>query len=120
MSLPALGFAHICHRLGITDRSRVWQQKHVRYLIQSHEFPKPLPARSWRVNALGWDRRAVDHWFDERLDRSCLQSAEVEAREAAAGLLDARAQTLAASGIRGSQEQAGQGQAGQGQAGAGA
>ncbi len=100
MILPPLGFAHICHRLGITDRSRAWQQKHVRYLIESHDFPEPLPTRAWRVNAMSWDRRAVDHWFDERLDRSALQSAEAQQREAAAALLDARAEALALQGAR--------------------
>ncbi len=93
--LPPLGFAHICHRLGITDRSRAWQQKHVRYLIQSHDFPEPLPTRAWRIGSMVWDRRAVEHWFDERLDRSALQSAEAQAAASAAALLDARAEALA-------------------------
>lgn len=98
MHLPPLGFAHICHRLGITERSRAWQQKHVRYLIQSHDFPEPLPTRAWRMGSMVWDRRAVEHWFDERLDRSALQSAEAQERELSAALLDARAEALAGVG----------------------
>lgn len=98
MSLPPYSFAHVCNRLGHTDRSRAWQQKHVRWLIQQHDFPEPLPTRAWRIGSMVWDRRAVDHWFDERLDRSALQSAEAQQREAAAGLLDARAEMLAMQG----------------------
>ena len=98
MALPPLSFAAVAHRLGITARSLPWQQKHVRYLIESHDFPEPLPSRAWRVRSMQWDARAVDHWFDERLDRSALQFAEAQQREAAAGLLDARAEALAGAG----------------------
>lgn len=89
-----LSFAAICHRLGITHRSRAWQAKHVRFLIKDHEFPEPLPSRAWRVGSMSWDARAVDHWFDERAGRSAIETAEQEAIRQAAVTLDARAAAI--------------------------
>lgn len=92
--LPPLSFAHIAHRLGISDRPRGWQLKHVRFLIDQHGFPPPLPARAWRANSMSWDRRPIDHWFDERAGRSAVQSADQIAQARAAQLLDQRAAAL--------------------------
>lgn len=93
--LPPLSFAYVAARLGISHRPRAWQIKHVRFLVEHHGFPAPLPARAWRANSMSWDRRSIDHWFDERAGRSAVQSADQIAAARAAQLLDARAQQLA-------------------------
>lgn len=89
-----VSFAHVCQRLGIADRPRSWQVKHLAHLQRSHGFPAALPAR-WAVNSRSWDSRAVDHWFDSLLSPAACQQAQAALTEVAADLLDARASEFA-------------------------
>lgn len=93
--LPPYSFAHVAHRLGISDRPRSWQVKHLRWLVQEHGFPAPLPAQAWRRASLSWDRRSVEHWFDQRAGAGAVQAADQIATARAAQLLDQRAAQLA-------------------------
>lgn len=92
--LPPYSFAHICHRLGIAHRNRAWQVKHVRHIIQNGDFPEPLPLRIWRTVNMVWDRRAIDHWFDQRAGMAATAAARQSETRAAAVLLDQRADHL--------------------------
>ena len=91
--IRAVSFAAVAHALGIDQRPRSWQRKHLSHLMAQHGFPPPLPHRLARAGhgSLYWDPRAVDHWFDQLAGGAATAAAEQAGIDAAAALLDRRA-----------------------------
>lgn len=91
---PPLSFAAVAHRLGIGQRPRTWQMRHIRWLIDTHEFPSPLPSPRFIARTLYWDARAIDCWFDDRIGTAADREDAAIVR-AAATMMDTRATELA-------------------------
>ena len=92
----AVSFAHVCARLGISERPRSWQLKHLAHLVAHHGFPPHLPApRCTRAGTRHWDARAVDQWFDDLLTPAACRQSQTALADAAASTLDARAMEFA-------------------------
>jgi predicted DNA-binding transcriptional regulator AlpA len=96
---------YIAKKAGISDRSDGWILNTIRNWIAQENFPKPLPhydlqnRRRAEVNLHSrWIRAAVDAWFDGQLPPHVLEGLADRTAANDAGLLDQRADELAATG----------------------
>lgn len=94
--LAGVGLFYVGHRLGHAVSSERWLRKRVDWLVQQHGFPHHLP--SPRQNERIYNRRAVDAWFDSRLDGDSGGAMNAADRNVWATILDARAAGINALG----------------------
>jgi hypothetical protein len=106
-----VGIVYIEKRLCLPPETTIRSiVERIRKLIEKCDFPAPAAPRIWGGKVLEgadavhaharWHRQLVDAWFDNRTPPALRVVVDNAERNAAAGLLDARAAELAGGGMR--------------------